>query len=157
MAGELTKTPPPLHVPGTPAHEDHATKPPTHATDETLDPTTTEGGGTVDPTDPGTGTGGGGTGTSTGTGGGGVHVPHTPVTIPPLPTTNVTPVDQVLTLAQATLQCTLDGVNPLLPAFQTCLDNYMHPKTTAGKQAAATAKSRLEKFYTLPTEAPSAS
>ena len=46
MAGELTKTPPPLHVPGTPTQDDaHITKPPTHhATDETVDPTTTDGG-----------------------------------------------------------------------------------------------------------------
>ena len=48
MAGELTKTPPPLHVPGTPTEQDgaHITKPPnTHGTDETVDPTTTDGGG----------------------------------------------------------------------------------------------------------------
>ena len=47
MAGTITKTPPPLHVPGTPAEDDaHISKPPeTHATDETVDPTTTDGGG----------------------------------------------------------------------------------------------------------------
>ena len=157
MAGELTKTPPPLHVPGTPTQDAHITKPPvTHATDETLDPTTTDGGGgTVDddettgPTDEET-TGGGNNG------GGGVHVPGTHVSIPPLPTTSIPPVDDVLTLAQATIQCTLDGVNQLLQpqAFQTCLNNYMNPRTAADKTAAASAKARLEKFYTLPTEAP---
>ena len=70
----------------------------------------------------GGGNGGGGNG-------GGVHVPGTHVSIPPLPTTSVPPVDQTLTLAQATLQCTLDGINQLLQpqAFQTCLNNYMNP------------------------------
>ncbi len=131
MAGAITRTPPPLHVPGTPAQQDPAiTKPPNdHATGETVDPTTTEGGGTVDQDDP---TGGGTTGGGGG-GSGGVHVPGTQVSIPPLPTTHVQPVDDALTLAQATLQCTLDGLNSLLnpAAFQTCLNNYMNPKTTA--------------------------
>ena len=47
MAGELTKTPPPLHVPGTPAEQDaqHHEPPNNHGTDETVDPTTTDGGG----------------------------------------------------------------------------------------------------------------
>ncbi len=45
MAGEITKTPPPLHVPGTPdQHDAHITKPPHHSTDDTVDPTTTDGG-----------------------------------------------------------------------------------------------------------------
>jgi hypothetical protein len=153
MAGTITKTPPPLHVPGTPAEDEaHISKPPdTHATDETVDPTTTDGGGGTDDettTDDTTNDGGGGSG--------GVNVPGTHVSIPPLPTTSIPPVDQVLTLAQATLQCTLDGLNQLLQpqAFQTCLNNYMNPKTTADKKAAASAKARLEKFYTLPTSAP---
>ena len=137
MAGEITKTPPPLHVPGTPdQHDAHITKPPHHSTDDTVDPTTTDGGGGTDDdttddntTDGGT-TGGGTTGGGNGGGnGGGVHVPGTHVSIPPLPTTSVPPVDQALTLAQATPQCTLDGINQLLQpqAFQTCLDNYMNP------------------------------
>jgi Transglycosylase SLT domain len=120
MAGELTKTPPPLHVPGTPAEQDlNIIKPPNnHGTDETVDPTTTDGGGGTTDDD---------TTTDGGTGTGGVHVPGTHVSIPPLPTTSIPPVDQVLTLAQATLQCTLDGLNSLLQpqAFQTCLNNYM--------------------------------
>ena len=64
-----------------------------------------------------------------GNNGGGVHVPNTQVSVPPLPSTNVTPVDQALTLAQATVQCTLDGLNQALQpqAFQQCLDHYMHP------------------------------
>ena len=53
----------------------------------------------------------------------------------------------MLTLAQATVQCTLDGFNPVLPAFQTCLNNYMNPKTVADKKSAAGAKARLEKLY----------
>ncbi len=156
MAGTITKTPPPLHVPGTPADDDaHISKPPdTHATDETVDPTTTDGGGGTDEDD----TTDGGTTTDDGDddGSGGVHVPGTHVSIPPLPTTSIPPVDQVLTLAQATVQCTLDGLNQLLQpqAFQTCLNNYMNPKTTAHKKAAASAKAQLEKFYTLPTAAP---
>jgi hypothetical protein len=128
MAGELTHTPPPLHVPGTPAEQDaHITRPPHNSSDDTVDPTTTDGGGTDDTTDGGTtgGTTGGGT---TGNGGG-VHVPGTHVSVPPLPTTSIPPVDQALTLAQATTQCTLDGINQLLQpqAFQTCLNNYMNP------------------------------
>jgi hypothetical protein len=131
MAGQLTKTPPPLHVPGTPAQQDeaHFTKPPTsHSTDDTFDPTTTDGGGgTTDDEDTGGTTGGGTTGGSGG--GGGVHLPGTHVSVPPLPTTNLPPVDQALTLVQATLQCTLDGINQVLnpQAFQTCLNNYMNP------------------------------
>ena len=51
------------------------------------------------------------------------------MTVPPLPTTGVPPVDQTLTLAQATVQCTLDGLNQLLQpqAFQDCLNHYMNP------------------------------
>ncbi len=66
--------------------------------------------------------GGGGGG-----GDGGVNVPGTNVSVPPLPSTNVEPVDQVLNLTQATLQCTLDGLNQLLQpqAFQQCLNDYM--------------------------------
>ena len=139
MAGELTKTPPPLHVPGTPEDDAHLTTPDTHATDETVDPTTTDGGGGTDDDDDTTTTddettGGGDDGS------GGVHVPGTHVSIPPLPTTSIPPVDQVLTLAQATIQCTLDGLNQLLQpqAFQTCLNDYMNPRTVADKKAAAT-------------------
>ncbi|MDX6372495.1 MAG: hypothetical protein QOD98_1483 [Nocardioidaceae bacterium] len=157
LAGELTKTPPPLHVPGTPQQDQSHTKPPTtHATDDTVDAPPTDGGSG---TTTGGGTTGGGTTNGGGNNGGGVHVPGTQVSVPPLPTTNLPPVDQVLTLAQATVQCTLDGLNQLLQpaAFQTCLDNYMNPKTVAHKTAATAAKARLEKFYTLPTGAPSVS
>ncbi len=132
MAGEITKTPPPLHVPGTPdQHDAHITKPP-HSTDDTVDQTTTDGGpGTTDDettddetTDGGTNGGGGTTGN-----GGGVHVPGTQVSLPPLPSTSIPPVDQTLTLAQATVQCTLEGLSQLLQpqAFQACLNNYMNP------------------------------
>jgi hypothetical protein len=137
MAGELTQTAPPQHVPGTPTEQDaHITKPPDHSTDDPVEPTSTDGGttgGGTGGTSGGGGTGGtsggGGSGGGSGGGGGGVNVPGTPVSIPPLPTTSIAPVDQTLTLAQATLQCTLDGLNQLLQpqAFQTCLDNYMNP------------------------------
>ena len=132
MAGELTHTPPPLHVPGTPTQDGaHITKPP-HSTDDTVDPTTTDGGpGTTDDGDDTTDTtdttdGGNNGGGNNGTGG--VNVPGTHVSIPPLPTTSVPPVDQTLTLAQATTQCLLDGISQLdLPAFNACLNNYMNP------------------------------
>jgi hypothetical protein len=157
MAGELTRTPPPLHVPGTPTHQQqqHVDPPTSHSTDDTVDAPVTDGGDT--PSGGGT-TGGTGGGSGGNGGGGGVHVPGTHVSIPPLPTTNLPPVDQALTLAQATLQCTLDGINQALnpQAFQECLNHYMNPKTAANKTAAGAAKARLEKFYTLPTPAPSA-
>jgi membrane-bound lytic murein transglycosylase B len=128
VAGELTKTPPPLHVPGTPANTDNAEiKQPTGDTDDTVDTTTTDGGDDDDSGgDTGGGTGGGGGGDN---GGGGTNVPGTNVSIPPLPTTSIPPVDQALTLAQATLQCTLDGLDQLLQpaAFQACVDHYMNP------------------------------
>ncbi len=145
MAGELTHTPPPLHVPGTPASNTNDSKPPAHSTEETVDPTTTDGGPhhTGGTTHGGTNTQGGNTGGSENGGqhggehqGGGVHVPGTHVSVPPLPTTSIPPVDQVLTLAQATVQCTLDGIDQLLQpqAFQTCLDNYMNPRIAAPRQ-----------------------
>jgi hypothetical protein len=63
----------------------------------------------------------------------GVHLPGPsgsagPTILPPLPTTSISPVDQLLTLTQATLQCTLDGLSSLLDpkAFQVCLDKYMN-------------------------------
>jgi hypothetical protein len=158
MASPLTKTPPPLHVPGTPAvpHVVHDTKPPSSHSG-TIDAPTTDGDHTTTSTPPaGNDTNNQPNGGNNNAPHGGVHVPGTQVSVPPLPTTNLPPVDQVLTLAQATVQCTLDGLNQLLQpqAFQTCLDDYMHPKTATQKTSAASAKSRLEKFYTLPTEAP---
>jgi membrane-bound lytic murein transglycosylase B len=154
MAGELTKAPPPLHVPGTPATPSPAEiKPPaTHTTDQTPvtpEPTQPPAGGNSGGGNTGGGgnSGGGNGGGGHGGGGGGVNVPGTPVTIPPLPTTSVPPVDQVLTLAQATVQCTLDGLDQLLQptAFQQCLDNYMNPRTAADRALALDAKARLEK------------
>jgi len=67
---------------------------------------------------------------------GGVDEPDVPlptfvpdITLPPLPSTSIQPVDELLTLTQATLQCTLDGLNELLQPgkFQQCLDDYMNP------------------------------
>jgi transglycosylase-like protein with SLT domain len=150
MAGTLTKAPPSLHVPGTPTDTDDAQVKPPHAhTDQhPVDPTPqpTE---TPQPTQaptPGN-NGGNNNGGNNNNNGGGVHVPNTPVTIPPLPTTSIPPVDQVLTLAQATVQCTLDGLNQLLQpaAFQQCLNDYMTPRTAAQRQLALDAKARLER------------
>ena len=54
--------------------------------------------------------------------------------IPPLPTIGVPPVDDLLTLTQATIQCTLEGLNELLEPgrFQQCVENYMNPKPSPG-------------------------
>jgi hypothetical protein len=134
MAGELTKAPPQPHVPGTPAHQQqHFNQSPTaQTTPEPTSAPTTGTGGTHTTTSGGTTTGGGsggsgGGGTQSGGGGGGVHVGGT--TVAPLPSTPATPVNQALTLAQATAQCTLDGLNQLLQpqAFQDCLNHYMNP------------------------------
>jgi hypothetical protein len=126
----ITRTPPPLHVPGTPTPHDQQIHVPAHSSDDTASAPPTDGG-----TSPGTSSGGstpppgggGGTGGGGGGGGGGVH--HGGVTLPPLPTSGLPPVDQALTLAQATAQCILDGLNQTLQpaAFQACLDHYMHP------------------------------
>jgi hypothetical protein len=91
-------------------------------------------------------------------GGGNVDTPTIPpvdVDVPDLPTTSIEPVDEILTLAEATLQCTLDGLNQLLDpkAFQACLDGYMNPKTAAEKEAAAQAArsfARTGKPYARP-------
>ena len=136
MAGEITKTPPPLHVPGTPAgHDAEITSPSNHNTSD--DAPVTDGGDdagddhSAPPSggnnDGGGGNGGGGGNDDDNGGGGGVNVPGTTVTLPPLPTTSIPPVDQVLTLAQATVQCALDGIDQLLQPqeFQQCLDDYM--------------------------------
>ncbi len=91
---------------------------------------------TTDPTPDGGSTGGGSTGGgNTGGGnGGGLPIPEEnpvplpSVTIPPLPSTQVEPVDDVLTLAQAIVQCTLDGYidNPLKSddKFDQCVKDY---------------------------------
>jgi hypothetical protein len=48
-----------------------------------------------------------------------------PVTVPPLPSTQVDPVDDVLTLAQAIVQCTLDGISQVnLKAWNQCIKDY---------------------------------
>jgi membrane-bound lytic murein transglycosylase B len=138
LAGEITRTPQPLHVPGTPAHQQqqqHFNTPPASDNGPTVAaPTDTGGTGTAPPpasggggtTTTGGGGGGGGGGTQSG-GGGGIH--SGPVTVAPLPSTPATPANQALTLAQATVQCTLDGLDQLLQpqAFQDCLNHYMNP------------------------------
>ena len=50
------------------------------------------------------------------------------LTLPPLPSTAVTPVDQLLTAVQARAQCLLDGFDPLLEAdaFNACVYAYTH-------------------------------
>ena len=50
-----------------------------------------------------------------------------PVSVPPLPSTQVEPVDEVLTLAQAIVQCTLDGISQInLKAWNQCIKDYTH-------------------------------
>lgn len=55
-------------------------------------------------------------------------LPLPSVSLPPLPSTSIDPVDQVLTLAQAIVQCTLDGFvdNPLSSTdpFDKCVKEY---------------------------------
>lgn len=60
-------------------------------------------------------------------------IPGAPAaSVPPAPSTGVKPVDDVLTYAQAVLQCTLDGyVNNLLSStdpFDQCVEDYTTPK-----------------------------
>ncbi|WP_240641180.1 lytic transglycosylase domain-containing protein [Nocardioides ferulae] len=58
-------------------------------------------------------------------------LPSIPVTVPPLPSTSIEPVDEVLSFAQAVLQCTLDGyVDNILKKddpFDKCVEGYMNP------------------------------
>jgi membrane-bound lytic murein transglycosylase B len=87
------------------------------STSEPSSPTTTSSTPTT-PADPG------------GDGGGGSNpVPSTP-SVPPLPTPSVPPVDEVLTTAEAIVQCTAEGLvdNPLddNDAFDKCVYNYTH-------------------------------
>lgn len=59
------------------------------------------------------------------------NLPPVPVTVPPLPSTSIAPVDAVLTLAQAIVQCTLDGyIDNILSnndPFDQCVKNYTKP------------------------------
>jgi hypothetical protein len=83
-----------------------------------------------------------------GNGGGPVDTPTAvpPVKLPPLPSTSVEPVDEVLTEVQAIAQCLADGLTQLDPKFLECVTDYMTPdKKAADKTAAgrATAPSDL--------------
>jgi membrane-bound lytic murein transglycosylase B len=139
MAGELTRTPQPLHVPGTPAQPHHAEIQQPGGSGHVSGGGPTSGGadsGSDDAPAPTSGGSSGGStsgssgGSSGGGGGGGVHVPGTPVTVPPLPSTSVAPVDGGLTFTQAAAQCLLDGLidNPLSnnDAFDQCVHDYMN-------------------------------
>jgi hypothetical protein len=64
---------------------------------------------------------------------GGLGIPGAPtVTLPTLPTTGVTVVDETLSYAQAVLQCTLDGyIDNILKnddPFDQCVEDYMNGK-----------------------------
>jgi cell division septation protein DedD len=56
-----------------------------------------------------------------------------PIDLPDLPDSEIEPIDQVLTLAQAIVQCTLDGLidNPLtaVDRFDVCVEDYRTPDT----------------------------
>jgi membrane-bound lytic murein transglycosylase B len=55
----------------------------------------------------------------------GADDPLPPVSVPPLPSTQVQPVDEVLTLAQAIVQCTLDGiVQADVKQWNQCIEDY---------------------------------
>jgi hypothetical protein len=100
-------------------------------------PDATSGGQPVDAPDQTEGPGSGETSGGGNNGGGGeepggeepAELPTFVPTLPPLPSTSIPPVDDLLTLTQATLQCTVDGLNELLQPgrFQQCLDDYMNP------------------------------
>jgi membrane-bound lytic murein transglycosylase B len=67
---------------------------------------------------------GGDNGDDGGDGGDPTKPPLPPVTVPPLPSTQ-DPVDEVLTLAQATVQCTLDGISQLdVKQWNACIKGY---------------------------------
>jgi len=76
------------------------------------------------PASPGLPGGGGGGG------GGDIKLPSTGVTLPPLPSTSIPPVDALLTHAQAIVQCTLDGyIDNILRSddpFDKCVYDYTH-------------------------------
>ncbi len=114
---------PKKHHQPSPAHAQQADSGPSTAPAPSQQPT-------QEPTAP---VGGGSTGGGGGGGGGGtpqLPVPTPSVSVPPLPSTSVTPVDQVLTYAQAVAQCTLDGYidNPLKndDPFDQCVYDYTH-------------------------------
>jgi hypothetical protein len=88
-------------------------------------PPSTNPGGTDD--DNGGGGNGGGDNDGGGNGGGddGGNGPLPQVSVPPLPSTQVDPIDDVLTLAQAIVQCTLDGISQLnLKQWNACIKDY---------------------------------
>ena len=69
--------------------------------------------------------------TTPGGGGGGGGLPHLPTpTLPPLPSTSIEPVDQILTQVQAIAQCTLEGyIDNILKSddpFDKCVYKYTH-------------------------------
>ena len=84
---------------------------------------------TTTPTTPAAGGTGGG---SDGSGGGGVNLPKTPLPtkLPSLPSPSSSPVDDLLTKAEAIVQCTTEGYidNPLSnnDAFDKCVYDYTH-------------------------------
>ena len=80
----------------------------------------------------GQGSGNNNGGNNNGGSAGGLGIPGAPtITAPTLPTTGVTVVDEVLTYAQAVLQCTLDGyIDNILKSndpFDKCVEGYMNP------------------------------
>jgi hypothetical protein len=142
-AGYLVKAPTPIHV-GNAGHGggkgiQHESVDNQGESNEPSAPTSSappaSGGGT-----------GGGSGLPGGGGGGSTDGPKAPhVTVPPAPSTSVQPVDEALTLAQATAQCIADGIDQILQPdkFAQCVDDYMHPKTAAQRKAVNVAQKRI--------------
>ena len=66
------------------------------------------------------------------TGADGPKLPLPSIKLPTLPSTSITPVDQILSRVQATAQCLLDGyIDNILRTddpFDQCVYDYMHPK-----------------------------
>ena len=136
-AGYIVKDPTPVNTGGGNGNNDNG---------EIKNPGTTDEEPVEEPTDDPT------TQPPSGDGGGDVKPPVVlpPVELPELPSTSIEPVDEVLTLAQATAQCLLDGISQLdVAKFTACVTNYMTPggAPKAADKHAATAD--------RPTEAPS--
>jgi membrane-bound lytic murein transglycosylase B len=91
----------------------------------TAEPTTPTETPTQEPTQPPAGGGGNNNG---GGGNDGPTVPVPSVSLPPLPSTSIEPVDDLLTVAQAIVQCTLDGyIDNILrndDPFDKCVKRY---------------------------------
>ncbi|MBF4163869.1 lytic transglycosylase domain-containing protein [Nocardioides acrostichi] len=127
LAPDPSYTPPPTRQPS---------KQPSSQPTQQISQPQSDNSGSSPSSQPTQNSGGNNAGTPSNTSGGGVTVTvpggnGPTVTVPPLPSTSISPVDQALTYAQAVLQCTADGFidNPLKKndPFDKCVEKYMNP------------------------------